>query len=156
MAVNKVVYDGTTLIDLTGITVTADTLAKGTTAVDKSGTQITGTMESGGSDVSIETITFSPTSATSKYTINGLKGKPIVWKLFYAANLTATTTRYLVSAYSDGANRLAQVLYRSGSSGLLYYGSTYFTDSYSNGSLTIQTLSSCNFYKGTYRLIYVY
>lgn len=43
MAVNKVIYNGTTLIDLTGDTVSADQLKKGITAHDKSGAAITGT-----------------------------------------------------------------------------------------------------------------
>lgn len=43
MAVNKVIYDGTTLIDLTGDTVTADKLMAGETATNRSGEQITGT-----------------------------------------------------------------------------------------------------------------
>lgn len=50
MPVNKVVFGGQTLIDLTGDTVTPDTLAVGTTAHDKTGAQITGIMESGGSE----------------------------------------------------------------------------------------------------------
>lgn len=41
--VNKVVFSGKTLIDLTGDTVTADTLHKGITAHDKSGAAVTGT-----------------------------------------------------------------------------------------------------------------
>lgn len=41
--VNKVVYGGTVLIDLTGDTVTADKVLKGYTAHDKSGETITGT-----------------------------------------------------------------------------------------------------------------
>lgn len=43
MAVNKVIYGGNVLIDLTTDTVTADKLASGITAHDKSGTIITGT-----------------------------------------------------------------------------------------------------------------
>ena len=43
MAVNKVIYGGNILIDLTTDTVTADKLASGITAHDKSGTIITGT-----------------------------------------------------------------------------------------------------------------
>lgn len=43
MAVNKVIYGGNTLIDLTGDTVTPDKLAKNVTAHDKSGAVITGT-----------------------------------------------------------------------------------------------------------------
>lgn len=43
MAVNKVIYGGNVLIDLTTDTVTADKLASGITAHDKSGKTITGT-----------------------------------------------------------------------------------------------------------------
>ena len=41
--INKIIYGGNTLIDLTGDTVTANDLAYGKTAHDKSGTVITGT-----------------------------------------------------------------------------------------------------------------
>ena len=47
MAVNKVVYGTTVLVDLTGDTVTADKLLKGATAHDASGEPITGTLEAG-------------------------------------------------------------------------------------------------------------
>lgn len=43
MAINKVIYDGNTLIDLTTDTVTADKMLTGYKAHDKSGTVITGT-----------------------------------------------------------------------------------------------------------------
>lgn len=49
MAVNKVVYGTTVLVDLTEDTVTADTLMQGYTAHDKSGALITGTA-TGGTD----------------------------------------------------------------------------------------------------------
>ena len=44
MAINKVVYDGNTLIDLTADTVTAANLANGVTATDRTGAKITGTL----------------------------------------------------------------------------------------------------------------
>lgn len=50
MAVNKVIYDGDTLIDLTEDTVTPGTLAQGVTAHDQAGNAIVGTMQAGGSD----------------------------------------------------------------------------------------------------------
>lgn len=56
MSINKVIYNGNSLIDLTEDTVTPETLAKGITAHDKSGAVITGTMESGGSAPSIDGI----------------------------------------------------------------------------------------------------
>lgn len=43
MGVSKVVYGGKTLVDLTADSVTAETLAKGITAHDATGTKITGT-----------------------------------------------------------------------------------------------------------------
>ncbi len=43
MAINKVIYAGNTLIDLTGDTISASDLAYGITAHDKSGSVITGT-----------------------------------------------------------------------------------------------------------------
>ena len=43
--VSKVIINGNTVFDLTGVTVTPDKLAKGVIAHDKSGAQITGTAE---------------------------------------------------------------------------------------------------------------
>lgn len=43
MAVNKVIYSGETLIDTSGVTVTAETLAEGETALNAAGEEITGT-----------------------------------------------------------------------------------------------------------------
>lgn len=45
MAINKIIYGGETLIDLTGDTVTADKILSGFTAHDKAGEPITGTCE---------------------------------------------------------------------------------------------------------------
>lgn len=45
MSINKVLYGTNVLVDLTTDTVTSDTLLKGYTAHDKSGNQITGTLE---------------------------------------------------------------------------------------------------------------
>lgn len=44
MAVNKVVYDGRTLVDLTNDTVTAGTLAEGATAHTANGERVVGTL----------------------------------------------------------------------------------------------------------------
>ena len=48
MGISKVVYGGDTLIDLTGDSVTPETLAQGVTAHDASGQLIVGTMTGGG------------------------------------------------------------------------------------------------------------
>ena len=51
MTINKVIFGGETLVDLTNDTVSTDTLAKGVTAHDKTGVQITGTMEFSGHQI---------------------------------------------------------------------------------------------------------
>lgn len=48
MAVNKVVYDGRTLIDISDTTATADKILSGYTAYGADGNKVTGTAESGG------------------------------------------------------------------------------------------------------------
>lgn len=58
MAANKVAINGKTILDLTQDTVTPATLAKGSTAHDKSGAPIVGTMEaSAGGDYNIAATT---------------------------------------------------------------------------------------------------
>lgn len=47
MAINKVVYDGRVLIDLTDSTVTPETLAEGVVAYNAKGERIVGTMKQG-------------------------------------------------------------------------------------------------------------
>lgn len=47
MAVNKVIYGGRTLVDLTGVTVTADDLAEGITATAADGNKVVGVMTKG-------------------------------------------------------------------------------------------------------------
>lgn len=42
MAVNKVIYDGVTLVDLTGVTVTADDMAAGVKAIGADGKTVVG------------------------------------------------------------------------------------------------------------------
>ena len=47
MAVNKVIYGGNTLVDLTGDTVTANDLAEGITATGANGDKVVGVMTKG-------------------------------------------------------------------------------------------------------------
>lgn len=56
MAVNKVIYGNTTVLDITDSTVTPETLAKGEVGYSKAGERIVGTMEAGGG-ASVDTCT---------------------------------------------------------------------------------------------------
>ena len=69
---NKVVYGGKTLIDLTGDTITADKLASGIKAHDKSGAEITGT-NTYDADTSDATAAASEILNTKTAYVNGSK-----------------------------------------------------------------------------------
>lgn len=74
MAVNKVVYGTTVLVDLTEDTVTPDKLLKGATAHDASGEPITGTLEAGSggsSDNNCEAYHITSASATLNFKTSG-------------------------------------------------------------------------------------
>lgn len=70
--VNKVIYGGNTLIDLTGDTITAAQLLEGVTAHDKSGAQITGTLTYD-ADTSDATAVAAEILTTKTAYVNGVK-----------------------------------------------------------------------------------
>lgn len=65
---SKIIYGDEVLIDLTGDTVTADTLAEGYTAHDAAGNAITGTMQAGGEALPEQTKTVTPKAAAQTVT----------------------------------------------------------------------------------------
>ena len=74
MAVNKVVYDGNVLIDLTETTVSPGTLMQGATALDASGNLIEGTA-TGGSVALDTTLSKAGMAADAKAVGDALDGK---------------------------------------------------------------------------------
>lgn len=101
MAVSKVNYGTTTLIDLTGDTVTADKLLAGYTAHGADGEAITGTYQGGsGSGIQAQHIT----SESEAITISG-SGTVKVWG-YGAVKSTYTTTIYAFvgDGYYKGAS----------------------------------------------------
>lgn len=112
-----------------------------------------------GGGVNVETLTVKPSSASTTFTISGLKGQPKAFVLQYNANLTTTSTRYVVAASSNGSQHQVTYAYKSGNNGYVYQSTSYLTVTYSNGTLTLKTSSTTSggtFYNGNYRLVYVY
>lgn len=89
MAVNKVIYDGDTLIDLSGDTVTAAQLLTGVTAHDKAGNPITGTYKTPSGTVNI---TANGTHNVSSYATAAVN-IPI---RFFEAIITISSTSQIV------------------------------------------------------------
>lgn len=96
MAINKVIYGTSTLIDLTADTVAVDTLGKDTTAHDKSGTGIVGTLESGGTGGGSETWVLNDiVEGTSQLFEEGV----VVFNTTFTSN--GTTFTFLAMAGDD-------------------------------------------------------
>ena len=68
MGVNKVIYYGEVLVDMSKVTVTPATLGKGETALDAKGDLITGTHECAKTEPKLQSKTVTPT--TSLQTVN--------------------------------------------------------------------------------------
>lgn len=158
MAVNKVVYGGETLIDLTGLDVTADDVAKGKKFIDKAGAILTGLLvASSGGGAQVKTGTYQITSnmAGNSSTTNATYYKQIDHGLgvvpdlviFYAPSNIATTYSMLL------AMRGVTTAWRSGYESLCaYHGNSNSTVTASNVSTSygICAMTSTYFRVKTY------
>ena len=130
MAVNKVVYAGTTLIDLSQDTVTADTLLSGYTAHDKAGNKITGRASSGGGLPTSITAGDTPVLASSKFVVT-------------ITDTSMTDTGINITVPRSGTYRFKFSCSRSSTSG------TWTTQLYKNGSAVSGATVSWSSYEGT-------
>ena len=168
MPINKVEFYGKVLIDLSGDTVTPETLLKGVTAHDKTGAQITGTAETGGTgtgggeEIKISSAESTPSANSLTITFEGLPEEPKMFAVQAAANITLGSTRFITSIVYDGEKTCGECGYTSGSfmssSGTVAYSETAYTWTYADGTLTITAASASsggNFKSGTkYTLTY--
>lgn len=144
MAINKVIYDGTTLIDLTGDTVAANKLLSGYTAHDKSGASITGscTYDSNTTDATAST---SEILATKTAYVNGAK---ITGEMTNNGSVTGTITtkaqQYTIpQGFHDGSGKVSidsteqgKIIAGNIKSGVSILG---VTGTYNGASVTAQT-----------------
>ena len=163
MATNKVVYGGKTIIDLTKDTLNnPNQLAKGVIAHTKNGNTITGTLEptSGGS-ATIKSATNTPNSDTTSISFT-VDAEPKMFSVINTTQFKQSSTRVINSVTSDGST--TNGIYTNQSSifgyGTAHVSSSYYSYTYSNGTLTIHSSSSSNggYFKSgcTYKLNYVY
>ena len=107
MAINKVIYGGNTIIDLTGDTVTVNDLAYGVTAHDKSGAVITGE-NTYDADTSDGTASASEILATKTAYVNGSK---VTGNMTNNGSVTGTITtkagQYTIpQGFHDGSGKV--------------------------------------------------
>lgn len=109
--------------------------------------------------VTIATAVYKPSSNSTSISFTGLSGEPKMFAVCPTGNITLGSTRYVTSVMYDGSTTRGTYGYRSGSSATSYYSASYFTWTYSNGTLTIRTSSSTNggdfSSSATYMLVYV-
>ena len=100
MGVNKVIYYGEVLVDMSQVTVKPETLAKGETALDASGELITGLHECKETEPKLQSKTVTPT--TSLQTVNPDSGYDGLSKVTVNAMPTATQATPSISVNSSG------------------------------------------------------
>ena len=98
----------------------------------------------GGSSATIKTATAKLSYYGTSISFTGLTAEPKMFALIPTGNITLGTTRYVTGVMYDGSTTHGTYGYRSGSSGTSYYSASYFTWTYSNGTLTVKTSSSSN------------
>lgn len=146
MAVNKVVFGAVSIMDISDSTVTADKLAKGVTAYDKTGEKITGTMEASSSPTLQEKTVTPSTSAQSITADNGYDGLSKV-TVNGDANLTAdniksgTSIFGVTGSYAGSSQNLQSksVTYTSNGTATVMPDSGY--DGLSNVDVTVDVVA---------------
>ena len=115
--------------------------------------------EKAGASVEVKTVSVKPSSNSTSISFTGLTKEPKMFAISPTAQITLGTTRYVTSVMYDGSKTHGTYGYRSGSTAYSYYSASYFTWTYSNGTLTVKTNSSTNggnFTSSvTYQLTYV-
>lgn len=118
---------------------TADTQADLIARIE---TALEGKTVAAGSTIATTTSRLSSNGTTISF--NNLQGEPKMFAVCPTDNITLGSTRYVTGVVYDGAKTHGTYGYRSSSSGTSYYSASYFTWTYSNGTLAVKTSSATN------------
>ena len=139
MAVNKVVFGTTVLVDLTGDTVTPETLLQGRTAHGKDGAPIVGTLDPASPWKNVEVGSITPTSGTTHLAADTTKGTPVgmVICLMNTNSVSISSNAIIAASWAtsptDAVYAKSVYYYKTASS----RSSTTTYPTYSNGSFSL-------------------
>ena len=155
MAINKVVFGTTTLMDITDTTAVAADVAQGKYFYNAAGVKTLGTNSGGGgTGLMVATATATPASAGASISFTGLAGEPTSFVVVSSADLATGAAPYKAAAvvFDGDALHGAEI---TNTNNAQVTATTDFTKSYSNGTLTI-TGSGTYFQANEYTLVYTY
>jgi len=150
----------------TAVTVSASELVSGDKSITANGTNIDVTnyatvsvaVPVGG--CTVKTKTASTSSNATSISFTSLSAEPKAFSVMLDQQSSLGSTRYVIAVHYDGSTTYGTWGYSSSNTRYAYYSSSYFTWTYSGGTLTVSTNSSTNggyFRSGySYRLIYAY
>ena len=84
------------------------------------------------------------TSNNQQISFTGLPAEPKAFAVIPTGNITLGSTRYVTGVVFDGTTTHGTYGYRQSSSATSYYSASYFTRTYSGGTLTLRTSSTTN------------
>lgn len=165
MAVNKVIYGGDTLIDISDTTAVANDVASGKYFYTRDGVRTQGTNSGGGGGATVKTATKTVSSNGTSIQFTGLDAEP---KMFYvepqndiSLNSSSSSTRYVAGVFFDGENMSGSSYDLTGNRATnIHHNTSNFSKTYANGTLTINSgsYSTGGYFRSgvTYKLTYVY
>lgn len=95
-------------------------------------------------EVKINTATAKLSSNGTSISFTGLESEPEMFAISPTGNITLGTTRYVTGIMYDGEATRGTYGYRARTSATSYHSSSYFTWTYSDGTLTVNTSSTTN------------
>lgn len=93
-------------------------------------------------EIYVTTTKLSSNNQTISFT--GLPGEPKMFAVIPTGNITLGSSRYVTGVVFDGTTTHGTYGYRQSSSATSYYSASYFSQTYSDGTLTLRTSSTTN------------
>ena len=115
--------------------------------IDQIAAALEGKAVNGGSSepqLQVYVTTTKLSSNNQTISFSGLPGEPKTFSVVPTGNVTLGSTRYVLNVTFDGSTTHGIYGYRQSSSATSYYSSSYFSKTYSGGTLTLRTSSTTN------------